>query len=98
MSSSRLVRRRANTGLRVTTNGTSVVVLMLATGLGAMLLPLLIVLFGFSKPRSRRTPVFFFVLLSIILGLVEAVWLNVVTVWSSARTSRDLLLISVCSD
>jgi hypothetical protein len=59
---------------------TAVVVMMLSTGLGAMLLPLLIVLFGFSKPQSRRTPVFFFVFLSIIFGLIDAVWMNIVTV------------------
>jgi hypothetical protein len=48
--------------------------LMVHTVFGAILVPLLLALLYFSTARLRRTPIFWVVLLDILVGLGVAVW------------------------
>lgn len=48
--------------------------LMIGTVLSAMLVPLLIALFAFSTPQTRRTPIFIVVVLQVLLGLALGAW------------------------
>jgi hypothetical protein len=53
---------------------TPVTFLMIHTVLGAMLIPLLLALFTFSRGASRKSPIFISVVFVVLLGILLAVW------------------------
>jgi hypothetical protein len=53
---------------------TPVTFLMINAVLGAMLIPLLLALFTFSRGASRKSPMFISVVFVVLLGILLAVW------------------------
>jgi bacteriorhodopsin len=60
---------------------TPVTFLMINAVLGAMLIPLLLALFTFSKGASRKSPMFVSVVFVVLLGILLAVWYAYIMVW-----------------
>jgi hypothetical protein len=54
--------------------------LVLYVALGATCVPLLLVVFYFSTPRIRRTPLFMIVIFDILIGIAVSCWMAVDTV------------------
>ena len=55
-------------------------VVLTTTALGSILIPLLITLFYFSSPMSRRQPTFILNVLSILFGIAIAIWNAIIQV------------------
>jgi hypothetical protein len=49
-------------------------ILTISAGFSAMLVPMLVVLFGFSSPQARRKPIFILVVCDVMLGLAFGAW------------------------
>lgn len=58
----------------------AVAFLMIGTVFGSMLIPMLISLFYFSTPDSRRTPIFIYVVFTVLLGITLAITNDVIEV------------------
>lgn len=70
----------------VTAVGPGLTILMVTTILSSMLVPLLVAVFAFSTSKSRRHPLFMFIVFDILLGIGLGIWYAVIEVRICGRS------------